>query len=181
MTWIPVDFDVVWGCKRVRGCEFTIGRAGSCGLFELDSPIMAQTSGGNFIRPTETSVPNFDYNRAPRLSMAPVVAQHNEATFTFGVSFQSGFIGSTQTMRLNVLQSTTWNFPLLGDTLDMNIDLFITGAANVVITWGTNVTAATPTVALGATAQKMTIVRMKWIGNRAGGGGWWVMGVNGPM
>ena len=183
VTWLPIDWDVLYGVARADNLYASLGgRAANCGEMMLEQPPYGGV-GGNFIRSTSAgNGRSFYYQdlaqyRGAQPQIIVGSSPHN-------LTLAAGGLGYVQTLQYGYqLAACTINFPTLGDGTTFDFDLVMLcsySAGGTVITWGTNVKAAAATVTLGALNQK-TVARMKWIGNGAGGGSWYVVGLQGPM
>lgn len=188
LTWIPIDFDVAYGAASVEQCEFGLGRFSACASINtITTPYGG--FGGNFIRETESpsNSAGVNYRIKPAASLATTGLNVATNPTTLLVGSGNGAVGSADTITLNIaIAAVTINFPLLGAAMQLDVDVILHASIpNAVVTWGTNVRAVAPTVALGATSGLNMLVKMKWVGNQQGpataGGTWYVMTIGGPM
>jgi hypothetical protein len=101
--------------------------------------------------------------------------------------FGAGQIGSARVLSYSLAAGAAYtiNFPAgAPDTVD-EFDFVLlqgNGGLNIIVTWGANVIAASPTVTLGNVINKTVIAHMKWLGPRAGApGAWYVQSIVGPL
>ena len=190
VTWLPLDFDMAYGMAAIEQCELYPGRFSNCSKVDLMTQPYGPSLGfaGNAIREIETPPQGFRYHARPTFKLATSFFTPVSATpYTMLVGVGIGQIGAADTIGLNfVPAAVTLNLPTLGDALQWDMDLVLRAASTnaPVVTWGTNVKAASPTVTLGAVSGSYMIARLKWIGNQsaaAPGGFWYVMSVAGPF
>lgn len=166
LTWIPIDFNVIFGVQRGYDVSLPMGRAEFTGALEFAPPVPAT----NFIRNSDTR--------------GNLAAYRNAGLAGF-VSPQTGGISGAYQVPANVLQTAT-NVELgisgavtldvapMGLALFQELTLVLVsgGAGGNIVTWGANVRPAAPTLTLGA-FNTVTLVRLAWIGNLGGGAGAW--------
>ena len=179
LTWLPIDFDVMAGVASGDGIDpGAYGKFRDCGYvnfaWAMDTSPMTR-----FRAPVNAGVlPNFSYRNGGPLTQSLVGTVITVAATTLTPAQIAR--GSHLSLG-NALAAFTLSMPIYFDGLTQDFRLYITNNnAAGVLTWGANVKAANPTVALGAVG-KMTVVTLAWIGAPAGAGVWLVTNVQGPM
>jgi hypothetical protein len=174
-VWLMLDFDVVMGVASAHNlyCGWA-GRSRWCASMELQGVPQA-----NFIRHTEQAIGTYRYFNGAEttLAVAPSVITATPWAVTLQQTQEQNHIEFTVEMA-----AFTLNMPALGDALieEMMLTFVNATAASVTGTWGAGIKAAAPTFTLPNENQTL-IARLTWIGNRAGGGSWYVGEVAGPM
>jgi hypothetical protein len=180
LTWLPIDWDACFGIKSITNSRITGGRFSTCGIIQLDTPPAGGLSANN-IRNTDPPYPTrFSYSANPDWFLMPAAISAPAGT----VALANGQIGATNTIQLNCSGANiTITAPLEADTLNTEFDLVLVcfNVAGITITWGTNIKATNPTLNIGNVSGLTTVCRLKWIGNRNGGGSWYVTSIQGPM
>jgi hypothetical protein len=188
-TWMVIDWDVIYGVKQGINISAPYGRSTNCGPLTLDGGVFGGRSGG-FIRGGASQgnpSSSYSYNNDASISILPATIGAQPSPLNLVYGFGAGNIGSARVLSYALAASAAYtiNFPAgAPDTVD-EFDLVLlqnNSSFTIVVTWGTNVAAASPTVSLGGVGNKTVIAHMKWIGARSGApGAWYVQSVVGPL
>jgi hypothetical protein len=165
LQWLPLDFDVMFGAARATNVSLPKGRLRDCGVVDLNSGVPQ----ANMIRSSEQQQANFRFSNSSALVM---LLPPSSAITASPVNVGLSSIEVEACLNLSVqVAALTVNMPLAFDATTSDFRLIMTangsGAAGVV-TWGSNVRAAAPTLTLGA-AGKITVVTLTWMGSLGGG------------
>jgi hypothetical protein len=190
IAWIPIDFDAMWGVKQFTGGQIPYGKGSRMGPMDSeDQPSTLLSPTSSFVRDTTPAVHRRLLPTGPGPSIAPGVQYLNTNPFTVPVANNNLGIGGTKSLYFWVEISATLNLPQLPANLELDLDIIFEQftATPYTITWGTSATggnapirAPNPTLTLGS-ANQITTVRLKWLGNKYGTAGVWIVtSITGP-
>lgn len=166
LTWIPIDFNVIFGVQRGYDVSLPMGRAEFTGALEFAPPLPAS----NFIRNSDVRGSLAAYRNAGLAQLA------SPSTNGISGAYQvpANVLQTATNVQLGIAGATTLDMAPAGAALFQEITLVLVsgGAGGNTITWGANVRPAAPTLTLGA-VNTITLIRLVWIGNLGGGAGAW--------
>lgn len=171
LNWMEVDYDNIAGIRSGTYLSLTQGRARNCGTlqdFFAINTAARRTSVGN----TFASLNYIDYPTL-RVPASFTLAAPYSGTVDMTIPTQRG-----NTFYMTINGDSTLNFPTISQTVNQDFDLYILNSGSGhTVTWGSNISALTATLSLGATTGKWFVARFQWNPNTST---WFLLETMGP-